>query len=100
MTKQRKRLKIEVYELGDGGKPSLLKKFEASATRFGLAKREARVKLESEGFFVRSIILKADSEIVIVYVTKQRPDARERGKPVVHTGLVGKGREIRRRGSR
>ena len=96
----RKKLKVEVYELGEGGKPVLLKEFEANATRFGLAKREARVKLEAEGLFVRSITLKADSEIVIVYVTKQRPNARERGKPVVHTGLVGKGREIRRRSPR
>ena len=100
MTKHRKKLKAGIYKVGDDRKPVLLKEIELDATRFGLAKREARSKLEAEGFSVRAISRVADSESVVAYVTEQRPDARERGKPVIHTGLVGKGREIRRRSLR
>ena len=94
-------MKVEVLKLSDKGKPEPFKEIEVQAKKVGKAKREARVALEAAGLVVRAISPKADGGGgLIAYVTEQRPDARERGKPVVQTGLVGKGRQIRRRSTR
>lgn len=90
------KVKIEVYRIGSDRKPVKDKEFELESDQLGRAKREARAKLEAEGLYVRSIGRNAETGVLFAYVADKRPDARERGKPVVHTGPVGRDRQIRR----
>jgi len=66
-------------------------------TKAGKAIRAARDEL-SQRFDVRAVNIKEDRKTLIAYV-QAKPEAvklKERGKPVVHEGPVGKGREVNR----
>lgn len=90
------RMKVEVFKVVDR-KPVKFKDFEVDAKNVSHAKKVARAVLEADGVYVRALNRNAENGVLIVYVEDKRPDARERGKPVVHTGPVGKGRQIRNR---
>lgn len=90
------KMRVEVFKVVDR-KPVKLKDFEVDAKNVGNAKKAARAVLEAEGVYVRALNRNAETGALIVYVEDKRPDARERGKPVVHTGPVGKGRSVRPR---
>ena len=91
-------MKVEIYKLSDEGHPELFKTIEVESKRAGAAKREAREAIAREGLYPRSINIGEGK--IVAYATEYRPDARERGKPVTHTGIVGGGRQIRRRSAK
>jgi hypothetical protein len=92
--------KVEVYKVDADGKPEKFKEIEVDPRNLGKAKRAARDTLTAEGLYPRAINIGGDGKTIIAYVTDYRPDARERGKPVTQTGLVGRGRQLRRRSAR
>lgn len=75
----------------------LIHTFKVNVRNKSAARKAARAELE-KGYTIRSVNIVADEEnTIVVYVAPKRKPAktRARGKPVVHTGMVGQGRKIR-----